>query len=608
MAEISSRAVLQVLDGLERLGLAPERVARAAGLDPVQLSNKDLMISWDQFVDLFEEAERRGLRAGDFEVIGESVPQLPSAGGIIRVARFVITPRQLYEVTCRWICPTLFPFVRVRRRALDKDVLEISLEIPPGRRGCESFLRVNLGVTRVVPTLVGYPRATIDADVGSHSARFRIYLPRRARLTERLRVHALALLSPGALIRELGRQQAVIADRFEALIRARRDFRHVIERIPDVVLVCRSGNVIYANPASKRVLELVDRSNPRPHLLDLVQDDDRGAAARHLATTEAPSGSAPTLLRFTLPSGNPVLLEVAPVQRIDFEGKPALLVVARDVTESQSLKDQLARADRLSSLGSLVATVGHELSNPIGCISLNLGILERAISRSGHPEGGERALEALHAALHGANLAREILRELTTFSRGTESRESLAVHEPVKAAIELAGKEVELRAELLADYRPAPPIRANRGRLEQVIVNLLLNAAQSFRDGERNGHRVTVRTRAADGESVLIEVEDNGAGMDEATCAQIFEPFFSTKPAGEGTGLGLAICRDIIKDMGGEIDVESSVGSGSRFQIRLPAVAACPEDAEDETPPTCESVDAHRRKGMGGAKARVPAS
>jgi signal transduction histidine kinase len=302
-----------------------------------------------------------------------------------------------------------------------------------------------------------------------------------------------------------------------------------------------------------------------------------------------------------------VLLELAPVQRIDFEGKPALLVVARDVTESHNLKDQLARADRLSSLGRLVATVGHELSNPLGCINLNLGILERAISRRGEPEVSERALDALRSAQHGSNRARAILRELATFSRGTESHEPLAVHEAVKSAIELTGSEVELHAELVEDHSPTPPVRANRGRLEQVIVNLLLNAAQSFRDEERSNHRVTVRTRAVDGESVCIEVEDNGAGMDEATRSKIFEPFFSTKPAGEGTGLGLAICRDIIQDMGGEIRVESDEGRGSRFLIRLPAMPARPGAAAAGTRSTDGFVESHRTEETGRAKARFPA-
>jgi signal transduction histidine kinase len=128
------------------------------------------------------------------------------------------------------------------------------------------------------------------------------------------------------------------------------------------------------------------------------------------------------------------------------------------------------------------------------------------------------------------------------------------------------------RALLERHYDEVPPVEANESRLAQVILNLLLNAAQAVPEGDPAGHRITVSTRARAG-SVVVEVADTGQGIPAAIVGRIFDPFFTTKPVGVGTGLGLSICHGIVSAHGGEISVESEEGRGTTVRVVLPARA-----------------------------------
>jgi len=133
----------------------------------------------------------------------------------------------------------------------------------------------------------------------------------------------------------------------------------------------------------------------------------------------------------------------------------------------------------------------------------------------------------------------------------------------------MAHNEIKYRARLVKDFAPTPPVAGNEGRLCQVFLNLLLNAAQSIEGGAAAENEIRVSTRAKKG-YVVVEIADTGCGMDDETVGRIFEPFFTTKPPGVGSGLGLPICRNFVESHGGDISVESAPGRGSRFEIRIP--------------------------------------
>jgi len=166
----------------------------------------------------------------------------------------------------------------------------------------------------------------------------------------------------------------------------------------------------------------------------------------------------------------------------------------------------------------------------------------------------------------GAKRIHSIIGDLRTFSRmESEDFREIDIHSQIDLALSLLQNEYRGRLEIVKDYGELPPVECHPGRLNQVIMNLLLNACQAI-SGEGE---VLIRTRS-EGKTVSIEVKDNGEGIDPMHVDRIFEPFFTTKPVGKGTGLGLSISYAIVQQHGGAIEVDSEKGRGTRFLVRLP--------------------------------------
>ncbi len=258
---------------------------------------------------------------------------------------------------------------------------------------------------------------------------------------------------------------------------------------------------------------------------------------------------------------------------------------------------QRALADRLSSAAALAAGVAHELNNPLAYVTANLAFLAERMGRlvevlSGAPRTVEdvdlatQLAEAMREARTGAERMRAVVRDLKTFARVEEERRvPVDVRPVIDSCLNLAWAELRRRAGLARDLEPVPPVLGDEGRLSQVFVNLVLNAAQSIPGGRPDDHEVRVATRTLPDGRVAIEVRDTGSGIDPAHLPKIFDPFFTTKGPGQGTGLGLSICHAVITSMGGEIEVESAVGRGSTFRVLLPpAPQEPPQRAQDAGP------------------------
>jgi PAS domain S-box-containing protein len=277
-------------------------------------------------------------------------------------------------------------------------------------------------------------------------------------------------------------------------------------------------------------------------------------------------------------SGRALLLEgtVAPI--IHAERVLGAVLVLHDVTEQRRRDEQLALTDRLSSLGTLVASVAHEINNPLAYTLGNLGLanteLERLKLEVKEPEVQavlERVISSLRDAEDGAGRVANTVKELRAFGRMEErSQRAVDPRACVDWAIRLTSNQLLHQARLLTSLRDVPHVKANELKLSQVVVNLLTNAVQAL-TGEREANEIRVATWTDEAGGAVIEVEDNGRGMTEEVRLAVFEPFFTTKAAGHGTGLGLSICRKIVSGFGGEISVESAPGKGSRFRVRLPA-------------------------------------
>jgi PAS domain S-box-containing protein len=259
----------------------------------------------------------------------------------------------------------------------------------------------------------------------------------------------------------------------------------------------------------------------------------------------------------------------------------------RDITERKKLQRQVAFYDRLSSLGTLSAGIAHEINNPLSFV---VSSLEFVLDELGaRPEAHQTELEALRDALEGARRISNTVRDMKILSRddGPAHPEPTDARQQLELALKMTHKLVSSRAVLVRELaQPLPRVTANQSGLSQVFINLLVNAAQAIPEG-RHG-RIVVRQRAVDG-SVLTEVTDDGVGIPAENLSRIFDPFFTTKPVGVGTGLGLSICHGLVTGFGGELRVDSEVGRGTTFTVKLPI-------AQDEVEVKCEvPVPAKRR-------------
>jgi two-component system, NtrC family, sensor kinase len=261
-------------------------------------------------------------------------------------------------------------------------------------------------------------------------------------------------------------------------------------------------------------------------------------------------------------------------------------------------RTQLFHSSKMAALGTLTAGVAHELNNPIGFVKNNLVMLEEYLqvllpvlqvisdAPSGDDDGDGSLGERLSQALAGEDLRPilddivplltdtrdgvqrlgEIVASLRSFARvdGPEA-EPFDLNQCVRDTLKVAANELKYRAHVFQSLESIPLLDGKPGEINQVILNLLVNAAQAITGfGE-----IHIGTRCV-GDEVCLSVADNGPGILPEHLEQVFTPFFTTKPASQGTGLGLSISRDIILSHGGRIEVSSSLGEGSAFRVFLP--------------------------------------
>jgi signal transduction histidine kinase len=257
-----------------------------------------------------------------------------------------------------------------------------------------------------------------------------------------------------------------------------------------------------------------------------------------------------------------------------FEGKPALVTVARDFTERKHMQAQLMLNDRMATMGTLAAGIAHELNNPLAYVLANLDYVVAGLAPRSAPYGDEELEEwrqVLAEAREGADRMRQLVRQLKTFSRVDEEHEErVELHPVLDSVVLMAAKEVRSRARLVKEYGAPLAVRGNEGKLFQVFLNLVINAAQAIPEGRREEHTVRLVTCSDARGRVVVEVHDTGCGIRPEHLGRLFEPFFTTKPTGVGTGLGLSICHGIVRALGGDIVVESPTGQGTVFRVVLP--------------------------------------
>lgn len=326
---------------------------------------------------------------------------------------------------------------------------------------------------------------------------------------------------------------------------------------PDaIVVVDRAGRVKYVNA---QALAFFERSESE------LTEDRLHFAAREGDTVE---------LRVSRPSGERVG-ELRLVE-LDWAGAPGYVATIRDITQQRNLEMQLLMSDRLVTLGTLAAGVAHEVNNPLAALLTNVGLAQQRLKDSAQPD--RDLLEQLRDVELAATRIRTIVRDLRAFSRTeADTKTMVDVRRTLDGVARMAAGEIQHSAQLEKDYGEVACVEVNESRLSQVFLNLLVNAAQAIAPGNVAGNSIRISTRMGFDGRVVIDIRDTGPGMSEETCRRLFTPFFTTKPVGSGTGLGLAICQRIVESLGGTILVESELGKGTCFSVRLPAAEIRPE-------------------------------
>jgi signal transduction histidine kinase len=265
--------------------------------------------------------------------------------------------------------------------------------------------------------------------------------------------------------------------------------------------------------------------------------------------------------------------------------------LAQTLQQLKSTQTQLVQAEKMASLGQLTAGIAHEINNPINFVSGNIVSVEANLQdimeivkayEQTYPENEKikqlkqdiyyqdsiDEMATLVAGIkEGAHRTAEIVKGLRTFSRLDEDELKEAdLHENIDSTLMLLHSQYKDRIVIEKDYAPLPPIECYPGKLNQVLMNLLANAIQAI---EGKG-TIKIATILAADDQVLISIADSGKGMDAVTQQRIFEPFFTTKDVGKGTGLGLSIALGIVEAHRGTLEVESEVGRGTVFGLRLP--------------------------------------
>lgn len=386
---------------------------------------------------------------------------------------------------------------------------------------------------------------------------------------------------------------------FDRIAASEARYRTLMDHASCGVVALRSpdARIVDANRMAERLFGAPTEALTGRALVEFLAESDRAPVAAWLAGDEVDSWREVSVVRH---DGARARAELS-WSRIVARDEELVLVIANDVTARRRAQEMAALTERLTTMGTLAAGVAHEINNPAAYVIANLDVLRDKLDAveprvatlrealAAEPSAARvemllRGLEdgALLAVLDEARqIAAETLHGAQRIRAIAGGMKDLAGHREVDVtridlgalldgALELCAHEVRSRARVVRSHAPeVPPVLGSAGRLAQVFVNLIVNAAQAIDEGSAADHVIRVTT-ALDGDRARVDVEDTGSGIPADVLPRIFDPFFTTKPAGVGTGLGLAITQEIVHSHGGEVRVTSERGRGTRVSVWLP--------------------------------------
>ena len=419
------------------------------------------------------------------------------------------------------------------------------------------------------------------------------YTPRAYDQSSLEALHALADHCAGALDRISAQ---------EALNASETNYRSLVERSPDAIFLHRDGTFVYANPAGMRLLgvetpqQLLGRS-----VFDIVPPEIRDIIRQRIKQAAEGGMTSPLEQEILRLDGTSLDAEATSIP-FTYEGKPAVQTVMRDITERKQLEQQLRQSQKMDAIGQLAGGVAHDFNNMLAVIRGNAELLLMVPDQ--HTRETRECLRQVTAA---SDRAANLTRQLLAFSRKQVMQSRPLVLNDVIADLtkmlkRIIGEHIDLQCRYAAQL---PFVQADAGMIEQVVLNLAVNASDAM---PRGGQLLIItetasfdldyarsHPEASAGEFVCLKVSDTGTGIAPEHLPRIFEPFFTTKELGKGTGLGLATVYGIVTQHRGWIEVASQPGAGATFRIFLPAIptpasAAATPQAEAELPGGTETI------------------
>jgi PAS domain S-box-containing protein len=394
----------------------------------------------------------------------------------------------------------------------------------------------------------------------------------------------------------------------ESLRESEGRFRTLFEEAPIAIGISRNAISLHANQAFLRLFGLTDSSEVVGKPIGEFWSPETRATVEEFARRRAQNLPTPTEYEGVAQRGDGSQFPAHVIaKKVNLPDGPATAGFITDLTdrrrverEREQMQASLAQSDRLASMGMLAAGVAHEINNPLAYVLYNVQNLAEEMPRhagnltllreSLQQRLGENAMREVLGDLgetlepttwselilnvddasSGLRKIKEIARGLGTFSR-VEKDEIVAVclGDAIRSALSIASNEIKYRARVEQDIAQTTPVLGSAGKLSQVFLNLLINAAHAIREGDVHANTISVRSWQ-NGSVVCAEVRDTGCGIVPEHLERIFDPFFSTKSIGVGSGLGLAICKNIVNGFGGKISVKSEVGKGTSFLLEFP--------------------------------------
>jgi PAS domain S-box-containing protein len=402
-------------------------------------------------------------------------------------------------------------------------------------------------------------------------------------------------------MQEHGRAQAALQESEER-------YRLLVENTNvGIALISDQTIILFANKPVARISGYTVEEIVGKPFMDFVHPEDREmAVSNHARRLNGENIVESYPIRMLNRDNEIFWLEVNAVH-MSYEGKPAIIVFMRDITKQRQMEAQLYQSEKMASIGQLAAGVAHEINNPVGFVNSNLHTLHeyqketkeiiiryrsvladiktRLVDALQDPIAGQiRAIESLQTEVdidyiledgpqlvaesqEGMERIRKIVLDLKNFAHpGSQKRQMININESIESTLNIVWNELKYNASVVKDFGQLPEIGGYPQQLNQVFMNLLVNAGQAM---EQKGE-IRIQTRAVN-DHVEIKFTDTGCGIPRENLNRIFDPFFTTKPVGKGTGLGLNVSYNIIAKHNGTMHVESTQGKGTTFKIQLPA-------------------------------------